>query len=86
MIALYLSTRTFHFIFRWMWRHHVHKLFSKHIPDTSPIAEKRFTSKTRQQLPRKEIKEKTPHSPVDSMEDIDGNAVLTRYDAHAPPS
>ncbi|KAJ3254207.1 hypothetical protein HK103_007452 [Boothiomyces macroporosus] len=71
MIALYLSTRTFHFIFRWMWRHHVHKLFSKHIPDTSPIAERRFNSKTRQQLPRKEIKEKAPHSPVDSMEDID---------------
>jgi hypothetical protein len=27
MIALYLSTRTFHFIARWLWRHHVYKLF-----------------------------------------------------------
>ncbi|KAI8902728.1 hypothetical protein BC833DRAFT_654540 [Globomyces pollinis-pini] len=33
MIALYLSTRTFHFIFRWLWRHHVYKYFE---PFTNP--------------------------------------------------
>ena len=29
MIALYLSTRTFHFMCRWLWRHYIYRLFGE---------------------------------------------------------
>ncbi|KAI8902725.1 hypothetical protein BC833DRAFT_546709 [Globomyces pollinis-pini] len=63
MIALYLSTRTLHFIFRWFWRHKLYKIFEpfkkrnaiieediKEIKAVPPIRQERISTLVRQQM------------------------------------